>query len=51
MIEDLRHPRRQRGVEEIVKIIYECAHSGQKGDGIVWVTDVGAFRRLRHVYD
>lgn len=38
-------------VQEIVKIIYECGHSGQKGDGILWVTDVGAFRRLRHLYD
>jgi nitrogen regulatory protein P-II 1 len=38
-------------LEEIVKIIYESGHSGQKGDGIVWVTDVGAFRRLRHSYD
>lgn len=38
-------------VEEIMKIIYEAGHSGQKGDGIVWVTDVGAFRRLRHNYE
>lgn len=37
--------------EEIVKIIHEIGHSGQKGDGVVWVTDVGVFFRLRHRYD
>lgn len=34
-------------VEEIVKIVRDIGHTGQKGDGVVWVTDVGAFHRLR----
>ena len=38
-------------VEEIMKIIYDAGHSGHKGDGVIWVTDVGAFRRLRHKYE
>lgn len=38
-------------VEQIMTVIYEAGHTGEKGDGVVWVTDVGAFRRLRHVYD
>lgn len=35
-------------VLEILRIIHETCHTGQKGDGIVWVTDVGAFRQLRY---
>ncbi len=34
-------------VEEIVNIIYQCAHSGRAGDGVVWVTPVDSFQRLR----
>lgn len=34
-------------VDEIVEIIHHCAHSGRAGDGIVWVTPVDSFRRLR----
>jgi nitrogen regulatory protein P-II 1 len=34
-------------VEEMVRIIRELCHSGQRGDGIVWVTPVEAFTRLR----
>jgi nitrogen regulatory protein P-II 1 len=35
-------------VVEILGIIHEICHTGQKGDGIAWVTDVGAFRQLRY---
>jgi len=38
-------------VDEILGIIHEIVHTGQKGDGIVWVTDVTVFRRLRHTCD
>jgi nitrogen regulatory protein P-II 1 len=33
-------------VDEIVRIIHETCHTGRKGDGIVWVSEVGLFRRL-----
>ena len=35
-------------VDEIVRIIHQYAHSGRAGDGIVWVTRVEAFHRLRY---
>jgi nitrogen regulatory protein P-II 1 len=35
-------------IDEILRIIHETCHTGQKGDGIAWVTEVGAFRRLRY---
>jgi nitrogen regulatory protein P-II 1 len=31
----------------IVAAIHSATHTGQKGDGIVWVTDVVEMRRLR----
>jgi nitrogen regulatory protein P-II 1 len=34
-------------VDEIVAIITELAYSGRPGDGIVWVTPVERFQRLR----
>jgi nitrogen regulatory protein P-II 1 len=34
-------------VDELVRVIRELCHSGQRGDGIVWVTPVDAFSRLR----
>ncbi len=38
-------------VEEIVTIIHRCAHTGRTGDGVVWVTSVEAFHRLRYEFD
>lgn len=35
-------------VEEIVRIIYQCAHTGRTGDGVIWVTPVETFHRLRY---
>lgn len=37
-------------VDEIVRIIHQCAHSGRTGDGVVWVTAVESFHRLRYGY-
>jgi nitrogen regulatory protein P-II 1 len=34
-------------VDTIVAAIVGAASSGQKGDGLVWVTEVSAMRRLR----
>jgi nitrogen regulatory protein P-II 1 len=34
-------------VDEMVRIIHELCHTGQRGDGIVWVTPVDTFSRLR----
>jgi nitrogen regulatory protein P-II 1 len=34
-------------VDEMVRIIRELCHTGQRGDGIVWVTPVETFTRLR----
>jgi nitrogen regulatory protein P-II 1 len=34
-------------VEPIATAIARAAHTGQKGDGLLWVSDVGAVRRLR----
>jgi nitrogen regulatory protein P-II 1 len=34
-------------VERLVRAIYEAAHTGQAGDGVVWVGDVHTFLRLR----
>ena len=33
-------------VTEIVRVIHATAHTGQTGDGVVWVTEVEEFRRL-----
>ncbi|MDD5033569.1 MAG: P-II family nitrogen regulator [Methylococcaceae bacterium] len=33
--------------DEIVRLILHLAHTGQEGDGIVWVTPVEMFYRLR----
>lgn len=32
--------------EEIVRIIHENAHTGQLGDGIVWMTEATSMRRI-----
>ncbi len=34
-------------VDRLIAAIYEAAHSGQAGDGVVWVADVHRFHRLR----
>jgi nitrogen regulatory protein P-II 1 len=34
-------------VAPIVAAIHGATHSGQKGDGIIWVNDVAEMRRLR----
>lgn len=33
-------------VPDILRIIHHNAHTGQTGDGVLWVTDVGEFLRL-----
>ncbi|HEY6094083.1 MAG TPA: P-II family nitrogen regulator [Gallionellaceae bacterium] len=33
-------------VAEILHVIHATAHTGQTGDGVVWVTEVLDFRRL-----
>jgi len=38
---------RDEHVDEMVRIIHELCHTGQRGDGIVWVTPVDTFTRLR----
>jgi nitrogen regulatory protein P-II 1 len=38
-------------VEGILQIIAECASTGQKGDGVVWVTDIGRVIRLDEKID
>ncbi len=34
-------------VDEMVRVIRELCYTGQRGDGIIWVTPVDAFNRLR----
>ncbi|HYE36170.1 P-II family nitrogen regulator [Methylocaldum sp.] len=34
-------------VDEIVGIILANGHTGQPGDGIIWVTEIGNFQRIR----
>jgi nitrogen regulatory protein P-II 1 len=34
-------------VDEIVRIIRENSRTGKRGDGILWVTEVGNFLRIR----
>jgi nitrogen regulatory protein P-II 1 len=34
-------------VDELVQVIRELCYSGQRGDGIIWVTSVDSFKRLR----
>jgi nitrogen regulatory protein P-II 1 len=34
-------------VEELLRVIHEICHTGQIGDGVVWVTPVESFHRLR----
>jgi nitrogen regulatory protein P-II 1 len=34
-------------VERLVSIIRESCHTGQVGDGIIWVTPIQAFQRIR----
>ena len=36
-------------VEDILHIIHHNAHTGQTGDGVLWVTEVGKFVRLCNV--
>ena len=33
--------------EQIVGILRDVCHSGQSGDGVLWVTPVDMFHRLR----
>ena len=33
-------------VAEVLRVIHASAHTGQTGDGVVWVTEVVDFRRL-----
>ncbi len=33
--------------EAMLRVIHRVAHTGQKGDGVAWVTDVGHSIRLR----
>ena len=33
--------------DEIVRIIYDHTHTGRQGDGIVWVTEVVGFWRIK----
>ncbi len=33
-------------VPDILRIIHRNAHTGQTGDGVLWVTEVGEFLRL-----
>ena len=35
-------------VPDILRILHHNAHTGQMGDGVLWVTEVGTFRRLCH---
>ena len=35
-------------VPDILRIIHHNSHTGQMGDGVLWVTEVGTFRRLCH---
>ncbi len=35
-------------VDEIVRVIHAATHTGQAGDGLVWVTDVLELKRLCH---
>jgi len=35
-------------VPDILRIIHHNAHTGQMGDGVLWVTEVDTFRRLCH---
>ncbi|MGX2039076.1 P-II family nitrogen regulator [Methylocaldum sp. MU1018] len=34
-------------VDEIVEIIRENSRTGQVGDGIIWITDIGSFEQIR----
>lgn len=34
-------------VERLVGLIHEVCHTGRPGDGVVWVTPVETFQRLR----
>ena len=36
-------------VDDILRIIHQNAHTGQTGDGVLWVTEVGKFVRLCNV--
>ncbi len=34
-------------VDEIIQILHAHAHTGRDGDGLIWVTDVSEFLRVR----
>lgn len=36
---------------DILRIIHQNAHTGQTGDGVLWVTEVGEFLRLCQAED
>lgn len=38
---------REEQVDQLVATIYENAHTGQPGDGVLWIVDVPIFHRLR----
>ncbi|MDP2785620.1 MAG: P-II family nitrogen regulator [Sulfurimicrobium sp.] len=38
-------------VPDILRIIHRNAHTGQTGDGVLWVTEVGEFRHLCQAED
>ncbi len=38
-------------VADIIRIIQQNAHTGQLGDGVMWVTEVNNFQRLCMVND
>ena len=37
--------------ETLATLIHQVAHTGQPGDGIVWLTGVQRFERIRHNLD
>lgn len=38
-------------VPDILRIIHQNAHTGHAGDGVLWVTEVSEFFRMRHFED
>ena len=38
---------RDEEVEELLRVIHDICHTGQIGDGVMWVTPAESFHRLR----
>ncbi|MDR1265388.1 MAG: P-II family nitrogen regulator [Propionibacteriaceae bacterium] len=38
---------RDAAVDQLIAVIVESAHSGQVGDGLIWVTEIGQAVRIR----